>query len=237
MATFNGEEFIHQQLASILGQLNENDEVVVSDDGSTDGTLTIIRSFEDDRIKLFRNPNKRSPILNFQNTLLHAQGEYIFLADQDDIWFPEKVEQVLKTLQTYDLVVHDCKLTYEKSAIKSHFKIVNSRKGLFRNIIKNTFSGNCMAFNRNLLNYALPSPEDIPMHDMWIGLVATLYGKVHFLNRELSVWRQYDGSFLKKFRSNNPVSLKLKYRVILIKNLVNLVVAKGLYGGRKRQSV
>lgn len=158
MATYNGESYLYRQLASILEQLQYNDEVIISDDGSTDDTLKIIASFQDKRIKLLRNPNERSPVSNFQHALLHASGEYIFLSDQDDIWFPNKVNGVLQILKDYDLVVHDCNLQYKDQIIGNHFKIRKSGKGLFKNLFKNRFLGNCMAFRRGILKYALPFP-------------------------------------------------------------------------------
>lgn len=224
MATYNGESYLYRQLASILEQLQYNDEVIISDDGSTDDTLKIIASFQDKRIKLLRNPNERSPVSNFQHALLHASGEYIFLSDQDDIWFPNKVNGVLQILKDYDLVVHDCNLQYKDQIIGNHFKIRKSGKGLFKNLFKNRFLGNCMAFRRGILKYALPFPPDLPMHDMWIGLVATLYGEVCFMKPVLSIWRRHDNSFQRKFRSKISISAKLKFRFILIKNLIRLTI-------------
>jgi len=227
IATYNGENYLYQQLASILDQLHQEDEVIISDDGSTDHTLDIIRSFKDKRITLLQNPNERSPILNFQNALLRAKGEFIFLSDQDDIWLPYKVRDVLEVLKKYDLVVHDCTLKCGSQIISSHFKIRKSGKGLFKNLFKNTFQGNCMAFRRRILQNALPFPAGIPMHDAWIGLVASLYGKVYFMKRELSMWRRHDDSFGNKFLSRTSIESKFKFRYILLKNLVRLAL-KGL---------
>ena len=80
MTSYNGEKHIHEQLSSILDQLSLDDEVIISDDGSKDDTIKIIESFRDDRIKLYKDNNFRSPIFNLENGLKKAQGEYIFLA-------------------------------------------------------------------------------------------------------------------------------------------------------------
>ena len=85
MATYNGEKFVCQQLRSITAQLGTADEVIVSDDGSTDSTLAVIESMGDSRIKTIEGPRRRSPVWNFENALRHAKGDYIFLADQDDV--------------------------------------------------------------------------------------------------------------------------------------------------------
>ncbi|WP_207426498.1 glycosyltransferase family 2 protein [Pedobacter sp. SYSU D00535] len=226
IATYNGESYLQEQLKSILDQLRYDDEVIVSDDGSTDHTLTIIESFHDSRIRVLHSARPKSPVSNFEHALSHAKGEYIFLSDQDDIWFPNKVNLVLGYLKKYDLVVHDCKIQKDGRVVGSYFSDSNSGSGLIKNLLKNTFLGNCMAFRRNVLLHALPFPEDIPMHDMWIGLVATLYGKVYFIRNKLSIWRRHDHSFLNKYRLKTSVVTKLKFRIILIKSIIRLLFRK-----------
>ena len=111
MATYNGEKYIREQIDSILAQLGDKDELIVSDDGSADATLSIVRSFSDPRIKIISNTGKHGTNGNFENALKHAQGDYIFLSDQDDVWLPGKVNICLQALQTAHLVVHDCYVT------------------------------------------------------------------------------------------------------------------------------
>src|SRR5688572_19081887 len=106
--TFNGEKFIHRQLESIISQLSPDDEIVISDDSSSDNTLNIIKSLNDSRIKLLDNNHFRNPIFNLENALKHAKGDFIFLADQDDLWKENKVPLLLKKLNNYDLVLSNC---------------------------------------------------------------------------------------------------------------------------------
>ncbi|MEO5643505.1 MAG: glycosyltransferase, partial [Bacteroidia bacterium] len=91
LATYNGEKYIGEQLQSILIQLSQHDEVIISDDSSSDRTIDIVQAFGDSRIIILHGQTFRSPIRNFENALSHAGGQYIFLADQDDVWLPEKV--------------------------------------------------------------------------------------------------------------------------------------------------
>ena len=107
MATFNGEKYIKEQIQSILNQLSLDDEVIISDDGSSDKTLEVINHINDKRIKVFTNTHKHGFTHNFENALNHANGEYIFLSDQDDIWAEEKVNKVMESLIYNDLVIHD----------------------------------------------------------------------------------------------------------------------------------
>nr|AIA84980.1 Glycos_transf_2 [uncultured Leptotrichia sp.] len=90
MATYNGSSFIKAQLESILFQLNTNDEVVISDDGSSDDTLSIIEAFNDPRIRLIEGPKIHSVAHNFEYAIRHSRGDIIFLSDQDDVWLNNK---------------------------------------------------------------------------------------------------------------------------------------------------
>ena len=94
MAVYNGEKYIREQIASILGQLAPGDELIISDDGSSDGTLDEARAFGDARIRLLANQLDRGYSGNFENAIRHAGGDIIFLSDQDDVWLPGRVEKM-----------------------------------------------------------------------------------------------------------------------------------------------
>lgn len=222
IASYNGVPFIEKQLNSIIEQISDDDEIIISDDGSTDNTIKIIKGFNDPRIKLFNNYKGNNLIDNFKNALTKASGEYIFLSDQDDIWEPDKIDIMLYYLQQHDLVVSDCSIIDLNDNIihDSFFKSSNSEKGLLKNIKKNNYMGCCMAFNRFILEKALPLPKKIPMHDWWIGLIAELFGNVFFCPEKLVKYRRHNTncspfvgqskySFLEQlnFRKNLIISL------------------------------
>jgi glycosyltransferase involved in cell wall biosynthesis len=221
MATYNGEKYILGQIKSILDQLSPDDEIIVSDDSSTDNTLTIIKSFNDSRIKVFNNINNSGPVGNFENALVNAKGQYMFLADQDDIWLSEKLNKHLVLHGKYDLVISDAEVIDgdENIIYPSFFKERGSKPGLLNNLIKNSYLGCCMSFNRKIVNYALPFPSGIHMHDWWIGLVAERKGKVFFCNERLMRYVRHGNnvsptinnsgySFLEKM--NNRITLLWK---------------------------
>src|SRR5439155_17750553 len=110
MAVCNGELFLRDQLNSILPYLNLGDELVVSDDCSTDATLEIIKSYQDSRIRLLPGRSFRNPTRNFEYALEHCKNEIIFLADQDDIWYPEKINVMVSALEDCDLAICDCRM-------------------------------------------------------------------------------------------------------------------------------
>ncbi|MFD2145292.1 glycosyltransferase [Mucilaginibacter antarcticus] len=131
LASYNGEKYIVEQLKSILSQLNSNAELIISDDGSSDETLNLVNSFQDDRIKVYQNVSKNL-IKNFENAIRKATGDVIFLSDQDDIWVADKVVKMMAFIdQGYDIVVSDCKIInseYE-TVVPSYFRAIDSRKG------------------------------------------------------------------------------------------------------------
>ena len=228
--TYNGEKFIYQQIISILSQINSDDEIIISDDGSTDKTLDIIKSFNDDRIKIFYNNKIKSKYSfnlttqNLQNALLKARGEIIFLADQDDVWIDNKIERCINYLKNgYDLILHDCAIVDQNNNLidKSYFKLNNSTPGIFNNIVKNSYLGCCMAINKKVLNYALPFPKDIP-HDIWIGLIAEEFTKVKFLQEILINYRRHGNNLSASGeKSSNTLLFKIKYRAIILREFIN----------------
>lgn len=224
MATYNGENFIKEQINSILPQLDSNDELLISDDGSTDQTISLINSYKDDRIKIINGPQK-GLIKNFENAIKNSRGEIIFLADQDDVWMPDKVNKMSNHFKNYDLVVSDCRVTDNNlnQIHESFFVLRGSSSGLTKNLIKNSYLGCCIAFRRKLLKKALPFPENIPMHDWWLGLVAEAYYNSCFIKEPLLLYRRHGNN-------NSPASEKSKtgvmkmihWRITLFVNIVLL---------------
>ncbi|MCE4526993.1 glycosyltransferase, partial [Escherichia coli] len=131
MATYNGGEYVYTQLNSILKQLGRNDELIISDDGSTDNTINIIEKYNDPRIKLIRHDrgwlDPKTPLLsrvkkNFEEAIRLATGEFIFLSDQDDIWLPGRVEECLAEFKNgFDLIVCDCIVTDKNKILFSSY--------------------------------------------------------------------------------------------------------------------
>ena len=223
MATYNGEKYIFEQMKSILMQLNVSDEVIVSDDGSRDKTLSIIENIKDQRVCIFKNEFGPNLILNIENALKKATGDYIFLSDQDDIWLEDKVNMMTLLLNKYDLVVSDCMIINEKEEIikESFFEIIGKKRGIIRNLYKNPYLGCCMAFKKEVLGKALPFPKNIPMHDIWLGFIGELYGKTYFYEGKLVKYRRHISNTSPTTGvSKNALSWKIYSRIRLIYHLI-----------------
>ena len=228
VATYNGEKFIKEQIESILCQLSSDDEIIVSDDGSTDGTIVIINCIGDKRIRIIEGPRKHSPTFNFENALKEAKGDYIFLADQDDVWKTNKVEVCMKWLQKYDCVVSDAQVTDSNlnPLYPSLYAIMQVRQGhIYNTVWKNGYTGCCMAFRRNILEASLPFPKDIPMHDIWIGNVAAYKYNVKFIPDKLILFRRHKETISCNGKgSKYSIWQQMKFRWSIIKNIVNLYI-------------
>lgn len=227
MATFNGGMFIREQLESILSQLPPDAEIIIADDGSTDDTLLVVESLNESRIRVLPAERHLGVIYNFERALRASKGEIVFLADQDDVWLPGKVEMCLAALNEADLVMHDAFLLGHSDAFESAWgrngklsDIRTYRSGVVANWWKNSFTGCCMAFRRKVLDKALPFPKNLPMHDQWLGLVAEKNFKVKFIDEPLVEYRQHSSNATHIEKSPAGVLQKIKWRVDLLKAII-----------------
>ena len=223
MATYNGEKYIKEQLESIIKQLDKNDEIIISDDGSTDNTISIIKSLKDNRIKIIEGPHQGVK-QNFANAISNCNGKYIFLSDQDDIWMDNKVLKILEVFDTNDCtcVVHDC-IVFDSDTneiiMNSFYRYRNSKPGVIKNIIKNSYIGCCMAFDSSLNTKILPIPDSIEMHDQWIGILNDKYGKTEFINDKLIKYRRHNNNV--SVMQHYPLLKMINNRIVFIRELKN----------------
>ena len=227
MATFNGGKFIREQLESILSQLPPDAEIIIADDGSTDDTLLVVDSLNESRIRVLPAERHLGVIYNFERALRASKGEIVFLADQDDVWLPGKVEMCLAALNEADLVMHDAFLLGLSDAFESAWgrngkmsDIRTYRSGVVANWWKNSFTGCCMAFRRKVLDKALPFPKNLPMHDQWLGVMAEKYFKVSYVNEPLVEYRQHSSNATHIEKSPAGVLQKIKWRVDFLKAII-----------------
>jgi glycosyltransferase involved in cell wall biosynthesis len=203
MATLDGLRYLPVQLESVLRQLGPEDELVVSDNGSTDGTLAFLEkaAAKDKRMLLLVFGSRRGVVANYENALRHAHGDVLLLCDQDDIWLPGRVDffrtwfvehpRTLLLQTDAELVDAEGRRTDE-----SFFYLRRSGPGLMKNFVKNGFQGCSLGFRRTLLDVALPFPTRLPMHDMWLGLLAEAAGTLRtaFSPKVLTRHRRHGGN-------------------------------------------
>jgi glycosyltransferase involved in cell wall biosynthesis len=217
MASYNGEKFISRQLTTILRQLRPDDEVIISDDSSSDKTLEIIQAFGDKRIRLFVGKTFRSPTYNFEYALKQASGDVIFLSDQDDEWVDGWVETGLMALQQVSLVVCDADIIDADGRLQSTsqgpiYRYGGRKPGVIQNLYRNGYIGCCCAFRREVLDMALPFPAKLPWHDWWIGLVSDAFFSTRFISNKMVRYRRH-GANASPTGAESPFTLWRKFEM------------------------
>jgi len=212
LASFNGADFLHQQLDSLIAQTESSWSLLIRDDGSTDKSREIIQYYSnrDDRIHLLTDDRDTtgSALGNF-SILLEAAFEsgaaYIFCCDQDDVWEPNKLELVVVRLKQLEgigrvpcLVHHDLAVVDQSLELiaDSFAELMRLKPGSASNpqrlISRNEITGCALACNRELLGLALPISDQAVMHDWWLGLFAAFFGSLEFMPQCLVKYRQHD---------------------------------------------
>ena len=225
LAAYQGEDYIEAQLHSILPQLEQGDEIIVSDDKPGGATERIVRRvMADDPRVIYVEGKGQGVVANFVNAIRHCRGDKIFLSDQDDVWLPDKVRRVMDAFDAgATLVLHNAYVTDKDLNITdySFFALRGSKPGFVRNIIKNSYMGCCMAFDRKLLKKIMPMPKHLPMHDQWIGLMGEMYGKVTFLDAPLIYYRRTGNNVT---GGKTSAGQKLQWRRYLLKRLAGRIL-------------
>jgi glycosyltransferase involved in cell wall biosynthesis len=204
LAAYNGAQYIESQAKSILTQLEAEDELIICDDNSTDNTLELLKNLQDSRIKIYESNENIGHLKNFEKVLGLANGDVIFLSDQDDVWVSNKVSEIKAIfLQHPDvtLIQHAVALMDEKGTIfNKHWRILkegiqNKHLFLFKQLIRGQIQGSAMAFRAHNLPLALPFPANTYGHDDWLGIFHGVVGKIYFLNKPLINYRRHGNAY------------------------------------------
>jgi len=209
LATYNGEKYVAELIDSLVAQKYQSWRLVVSDDGSRDGTVDIIQEYQrrfPERVVLrARTGGARGARGNFAFLLGLAQGEYVMLCDQDDIWTPTKIEKTLSTMQAAER-----RMTRETPLLVfSDLRVVDANRRLIDGsfyhyqqvdptdvsvgclLTRNVIVGCAVMINRPLLQLAVPMPREAIIHDWWLALLACLSGHIEHIPESLLEYRQH----------------------------------------------
>lgn len=201
MAAYNGGSYIEEQIHSILEDLGDDDELIVVDDKSSDGTADLVESMKDPRIRLHRSAENRRYVRTFSRAAELARGEFVFLADQDDIWVPGRTENMIRALQTSAVVAGNVALfggaevaaPWSLNAETSTWKIRNLLGIL---IGYRPYYGCAMGFRRDFAGIVLPMPLFlIESHDLWIAIAGNVAGEMtHLADPPVLYRRLHEGN-------------------------------------------
>lgn len=229
LAAYNGEKYIAEQINSILNQTVQDFRLIVQDDCSTDSTVAIVQEFcqRDSRVVLFQNTVNLGYVKNFEHLIKISHSDVIFLSDQDDVWHPEKIELLLKVLNSdrkpilvySDLKVVDSNLSIVSDSLWSMLGLTPLRGVVNNYNDTNILTGCSCCFKQELKQYILPFNPKIP-HDAQIFKQALLYG-VEYVDQSLVFYRQHNNNIIGAAKSK----LQLVYKTgILSKKRITKII-------------
>jgi glycosyltransferase involved in cell wall biosynthesis len=200
LAAHDGANFIGDQVRSILDQLGPSDELVVVDDASTDGTVSVLESFGDSRIRLHRNESNVGYVRTFERALGLARGAYLLLSDQDDVWIPGRLEVMVAALDRDGVVATSVAVLgappgpprWPLRDKDSHSYATNLAAVL---IGVRWYFGCAMGLRRDVLRMVLPFPSWLTeSHDLWIGVVGNALREMRHLEAPSVARRLHDAN-------------------------------------------
>ena len=227
LCTYNGEKYLTEQLQSLFDQTLKPNEIVISDDGSKDGTLDIIKKFQVANgipIRLLTHEQNLGVYKNFIHCIEQCKNDIIFTCDQDDYWMSNKLEKHMRVHEneSIDLVYSNAEVVlntlnnvlyplWEKESILDLEKGKSSFNSL---IVKGqSIAGCCMSFKKSFFDKILPVPDQV-YHDDWIATSACLSGKIIGIPEPLIKYRQHGGNVVGTVRGS-----KLSYWKSLFTNV------------------
>jgi len=204
LSSYNGEKYLKQQLDSLYKQTYKDFSIIVRDDKSTDKSLDILNSYDIEMLSCDENLGTKESFSLLLDYSLHSDSNYFMFCDQDDVWLVDKIEKTLKKMKELESIFGDVPLlvhtdlevvdenlqTIDKSFW--HFEQINPNMNDFNQLlIQNTITGCTVLINKKLADLAIPVPDGAIMHDWWLGLVASKFGKIGYVDEGLIKYRQH----------------------------------------------
>ena len=249
MCTFNGERYLDELLDSLLNQRLAPNEVVVSDDSSSDSTLSILEDFRSRApfsVRILANQQRRGVIRNFETALSACNGDYIALCDQDDVWNPDKLEilvALVRRMETEaghgpyfvhtDVDLVDSRLNKMGVSFLEHQGLKPAGIQQYRTLVVQNYIPGCSClFTRDLLEYALPIPAAAVMHDWWLALLASIAGEIRYDPSRTVLYRQHGENVL---GSESRFSMRTLRKIVAVKPALDII--EGNFTASARQAI
>ncbi|MGB1197737.1 MAG: glycosyltransferase family 2 protein [Thalassotalea sp.] len=250
LASYNGEQYIAEQLHSLFEQTQLPTAVIISDDNSTDATWAIVEKWQNKHPELIsiykNNTDVTGHVGNFSFLCVKAlevDCEYFLFCDQDDVWLPNKIATLVKECKTveaekgvsYPILVHSDLMVVDSELgliANSFFEYQGlpepTKHALPRFLIQNVVTGCASLINKALLEKATPLPNNVVVHDWWFALIANLTGQLVFVDEPLIMYRQHS--------ANAIGAIEATQRTNIISNVVRQLKlgSKHLYSSVKQ---
>jgi glycosyltransferase involved in cell wall biosynthesis len=221
MTTYNGARYLGEQLDSFLSQTRQPDELVVCDDGSSDATVEILEAFRQKspfKVFIYRNETNLGYVKNFEKALSHCEGDIVFLSDQDDVWFGNKIEEVeqLFLAKPNVRVILNNQFVTDSNLVPSSYSFLSNINAV--GVGESWFvSGCCTTIRKDFFPIILPIPRDAQGHDTWISKLAEALSVKYVFATSLQYHRRHgensSASFMKKLGKVSSLDLLRKYGI------------------------
>jgi glycosyltransferase involved in cell wall biosynthesis len=222
VATYNGEQYIEEQLNALLKQTYPNLEIIISDDCSKDNTVPLLERYAQQytNIRIVKNTTNLGYISNFENGCKYASGEYLSLCDQDDVWEPEKTTVLMNAIGDAPLIYSDSLMVTEAlEPIRRHSDL--KQLATFDNPLyfatDNCVAGHAMIIRKDVVFSAMPFPLEMP-HDLWLAFNATLQGPVKYYDEAFVLWRQHSNNITGLKKSRKAEEEKTRKRLLIFRD-------------------
>ena len=215
MATYNGSAYIIKQIDSIISQDLQPCEIIIVDDGSTDGTIEILKlmCLKYAFIKLYLNEINKGYVSAFKLAISICNAQYIALCDQDDIWESNKLSFTFRQLKMIEVKDLPCMVYTDLSLISAdeiklhpsfwkYYSLNPHRTSFYSLLFGNVVTGCTALFNKSMAKELILMPDSIQMHDHWMALIAYGFGRVKALSEQLVRYRSHTNSVTNKTRPN-----------------------------------
>ncbi len=212
LSTYNGEQFLSEQLDSILNGTHQNFTIEVSDDCSTDRTVSIVKQYIEkypQKISLHVNEKNLGYTMNFLEGLKRSQAPYVMFCDQDDIWMPEKIEHTLAHMNKIeknhenepvlvysDAMMFDSKSGDEMGLFHKNSHLSTEKVDISHLLIENKCIGCTVMLNQRVRDYLVQLPEGIRVHDWWLALICSSFGQIGYLDEPTLYYRQHSKNMI-----------------------------------------
>lgn len=205
LSTYNGEKYLKQQLDSLLSQTYKNFEIIARDDGSQDKTLEILQSYNISIIDSKENLGAKGSFgALLEYAIQNSASDYFMFCDQDDVWHPEKISRTIEKMQQVEaLYPHQAVLVHtDLSVVDRDLRMLHNSFWKYQNIdptkdslngliLHNTVTGCTTMINRPLAQIVKNIPQEAIMHDWWISLTASAFGRIGYVDKPLMFYRQH----------------------------------------------
>ena len=205
LATYNGSKYLKEQLDSFYNQTYKNFEVIVVDDVSTDDTVKILEQYKRKYgLIYFVNSTNLGVTKNFEKAISMCSGEYIALADQDDIWLPKKLEILHKNIGDSSLIYSNACIINENSEIQNEttkdihllYGLDSNTKDLYNYLVLNSFILGCsVMFKQELVKDLIPIFQTSRNHDWWLTICAYKKNGIKYIDEVLFNYRHHDNNY------------------------------------------